>query len=96
MTDSTEETSIYEIIPASPDYSHYMGSLTTPPCTEVGNSRINESLYRNGHNQLLDCVQGMFFSASRIVNSIASVDEAPRVNLSTTRLRMKVLHYCVG
>lgn len=25
----------YEMLPASRAYSHYMGSLTTPPCTEV-------------------------------------------------------------
>lgn len=30
----------YEMLPASRAYSHYMGSLTTPPCTEV---RVNSS-----------------------------------------------------
>lgn len=25
----------YEILPQSPSYTHYMGSLTTPPCSEV-------------------------------------------------------------
>lgn len=28
----------YELLPAGPEYSHYIGSLTTPPCTEVRTS----------------------------------------------------------
>lgn len=27
--------SAYDLLPTGPNYSHYMGSLTTPPCTEV-------------------------------------------------------------
>lgn len=36
-SDEDEEFTVspYEMLPASPAYSHYMGSLTTPPCTEV-------------------------------------------------------------
>ncbi|CAN0125657.1 unnamed protein product, partial [Ascophyllum nodosum] len=28
------ETRIYDLIPPNKVFSHYMGSLTTPPCTE--------------------------------------------------------------
>lgn len=28
-------TSVYELLPATPSFVHYRGSLTTPPCTEV-------------------------------------------------------------
>ncbi|CAM9856336.1 unnamed protein product [Ectocarpus sp. 4 AP-2014] len=27
-------SAVYDILPASPSFSHYMGSLTTPPCTQ--------------------------------------------------------------
>ena len=29
------DTQIYDLIPPNKVFSHYMGSLTTPPCTEV-------------------------------------------------------------
>lgn len=35
-TEEVFETKVYDLLPANPAYSHYMGSLTTPPCTEVG------------------------------------------------------------
>lgn len=28
-------TRVYDVMPSNPVFSHYMGSLTTPPCTEV-------------------------------------------------------------
>lgn len=34
-TDELFSTAIYDILPVSPSFSHYMGSLTTPPCSEV-------------------------------------------------------------
>lgn len=34
-TTDTRPTRVYDLLPASPTYSHYVGSLTTPPCTEV-------------------------------------------------------------
>lgn len=33
-TDEMFETRVYGLIPPNPVFSHYMGSLTTPPCTE--------------------------------------------------------------
>ncbi|CAM9323787.1 unnamed protein product [Sphacelaria rigidula] len=35
--DTTEKefpSDVYAMLPATPSYVHYMGSLTTPPCTE--------------------------------------------------------------
>lgn len=34
-TDEVFATRVYDLLPANPVFSHYMGSLTTPPCTEV-------------------------------------------------------------
>ncbi|CAM9323616.1 unnamed protein product [Ascophyllum nodosum] len=36
VTDADEDfvSAPYDLLPAGPEYSHYMGSLTTPPCTE--------------------------------------------------------------
>ena len=36
-TDESVETRVYDLIPPNPVFSHYLGSLTTPPCTEVRN-----------------------------------------------------------
>ncbi|CAN0071650.1 unnamed protein product, partial [Laminaria digitata] len=33
-TDEVFVTRVYDIMPSNPVFSHYMGSLTTPPCTE--------------------------------------------------------------
>ncbi|CAN0054310.1 unnamed protein product [Ectocarpus sp. 12 AP-2014] len=33
-TDNVFKTAVYDLLPASPSFSHYMGSLTTPPCTQ--------------------------------------------------------------
>ncbi|CAN0405749.1 unnamed protein product, partial [Laminaria digitata] len=33
-TDEVFATRIYDVLPANPVFSHYIGSLTTPPCTE--------------------------------------------------------------
>lgn len=41
------EVSPYDLLPSGPEYSHYMGSLTTPPCTEVS-LRIDRQVWR-GH-----------------------------------------------
>lgn len=41
-TDESVVTRVYEMFPANPVFSHYMGSLTTPPCTEV--SHVVEGL----------------------------------------------------
>ena len=34
-TDEVFVTRIYDMMPSNPAFSHYNGSLTTPPCTEV-------------------------------------------------------------
>ena len=34
-TTASFETRIYDLIPPNKVFSHYTGSLTTPPCTEV-------------------------------------------------------------
>eukprot|EP00904_Undaria_pinnatifida_P010066 jgi/Undpi1/618/HiC_scaffold_10.g04082.m1 len=33
-TDEVFVTRVYDVLPSNPVFSHYMGSLTTPPCTE--------------------------------------------------------------
>ena len=34
-TDEVFVTRVYDLLPSNPVFSHYNGSLTTPPCTEV-------------------------------------------------------------
>ena len=38
-TDEVFATRVYDVLPSNPVFSHYMGSLTTPPCTEVRKGR---------------------------------------------------------
>lgn len=38
-TDLEFVVKVYNLMPANPVYVHYSGSLTTPPCTEVGENR---------------------------------------------------------
>lgn len=50
----------YEMLPASRAYSHYMGSLTTPPCTEVRGYFIFLVCF-----YLLNCLNGERTNESR-------------------------------
>lgn len=34
-TDVAFDSNPYEMLPISPSYTHFLGSLTTPPCSEV-------------------------------------------------------------
>ena len=38
-TDKVFATRVYDVLPSNPVFSHYSGSLTTPPCTEVSKGR---------------------------------------------------------
>lgn len=44
-TDEVFATRIYDVLPANPVFSHYIGSLTTPPCTEVRGARTKGQLW---------------------------------------------------
>lgn len=45
-TDEVFATRIYDLLPSNPVFSHYMGSLTTPPCTEVREPLLQMLLFR--------------------------------------------------
>ncbi|CAM9767174.1 unnamed protein product [Sphacelaria rigidula] len=52
MANSSFFFSAYEMLPQSPAYSHYMGSLTTPPCTESVVWIVMSMSTVVGHSQL--------------------------------------------
>lgn len=54
-------TAVYDLLPANPTFTHYMGSLTTPPCTQVS------SRDRDGATLLgLSAISSSHISADRV------------------------------
>lgn len=54
-TTTTESftTAVYDILPANPNFTHFHGSLTTPPCTEVrGICSLGETLTQEPKKRL--------------------------------------------
>ncbi|CAM9807179.1 unnamed protein product, partial [Pylaiella littoralis] len=54
---STTETfnmAVYDVLPDDPSYSHYMGSLTTPPCTQGVKWIVMNEVSTMGKGQLED------------------------------------------
>ncbi|CAN0423862.1 unnamed protein product, partial [Pylaiella littoralis] len=49
----------YEILPQSPSYTHYMGSLTTPPCSEGVQWIVMNEAIRIGKRQLMQFRQAV-------------------------------------
>lgn len=75
-TDEVFATRIYDVLPSNPVFSHYIGSLTTPPCTEV---RADSS-----ERRMVWCVCG----AERLSLSIRKkIGKLPGTGIGEARLR---------
>lgn len=46
-TDVAFNSNPYEMLPVSPSYTHFLGSLTTPPCSEVPTYPRNDRCTEN-------------------------------------------------